>query len=495
MKKTNKTALVLLLASLILSASCGNTDSGKPSGTESNDGGTTVTEEETTEELSPNLEAVDCGGEAFRILTRTTDLYCRQTDDITAEEINGNVLNDKIYERNQKIQDKYNTVFEIISYNDVSPKVKTSVTSGDDSYDIVLDGISNTVVYSANGYLYELSTFPNLDITAPWWNKKIMSDMSIFDKYYVGINDMTIQAYYSAGIVYFNKNMAQEYDIEDPYELVRSGKWTFDKLCELCRNVSKDLDGDGQLTEKDQYGITYNNFAWQILYYGINEPFIKKDNDGELYFDSKNEKIINYLQKMFPAAQDDTVTLYSEKYSKLGGNYRIDVCTSAFNEGRAMFWLEAMYGVPQLRDMGNDFGILPTPKYDEKQESYTSFIHTLHGSSMSIPVTVPENRLDVVGRIVEDMAYESSKLVKPAFIETTIKGKYARDTESADMIDIVMNGISTDYTLLLNTYGLSIDGDMRKFMDKGSTEVTSLFAEKADKWTSILEKYCDNFRD
>ena len=73
---------------------------------------------------------------------------------------------------------------------------------------------------------------------------------------------------------------------------------------------------------------------------------------------------------------------------------------------------------------------------------------------MSIPVTVPENRLDVVGRIVEDMAYESSELVRPAFIERTIKGKYARDTESADMIDIVMNGISTDYTLLLNTYGL-----------------------------------------
>lgn len=43
MKKTNKTALVLLLASLILGVSCGNTDSGKPSGTESNDGGTTVT--------------------------------------------------------------------------------------------------------------------------------------------------------------------------------------------------------------------------------------------------------------------------------------------------------------------------------------------------------------------------------------------------------------------------------------------------------------------
>ena len=63
------------------------------------------------------------------------------------------------------------------------------------------------------------------------------------------------------------------------------------------------------------------------------------------------------------------------------------------------------------------------------------------------------------------------------------------------MIDIVMNGISTDYTLLLNTYGLSIDSDMRKLMDKGATEVASLFAEKAENWKSILEKYSDNFKD
>lgn len=139
MKKTNKTVLVLLLASLILSASCGNTDSGNPSGGETTDGettdgGTTVADDTTSAELSPNLEAVDCGGEAFRILTRTTDTYCRQIDDVTADEINGNVLNDKMYERNLKVQDKYNTVFEIISYDDVGSKVKTAVQSGDDSY-------------------------------------------------------------------------------------------------------------------------------------------------------------------------------------------------------------------------------------------------------------------------------------------------------------------------------------------------------------------------
>lgn len=459
----------------------------------SDDSATEFTTTETME-LSPNLEAVDCGGADFRILTRVTDSYLRRTDDVTAEEMVGNILNDSIFERNRTVQEKYNIEFSIISENDVTGKLRTSVYSDDDSYDIALNAICDNITLSAEGLLYELDSFPNIDISAPWWNKTIMDDMSIYEKYYVGINDMTIQAYFSAGIVYFNKNMAAEYELEDPYELVREGKWTFDKLVELCRDVSNDINGDGVLDEKDQYGITYNNFAWQILYYGIGEPFIKKDNKGSLYFDYANNKITDYLQKMLPSAQDDSVTLYSDNYSKLGGNYRVDVCTNAFNEGRSMFWLEAMYGVPSLRDMDNDFGILPTPKYDEAQDEYFSFIHTIHASSIVIPITVPTEYRDTVGRIVEDMAYISSKTVRPAFIETTIKGKYTRDDDSADMIDIVMNGIRVDYTLLLNNYGLSIDSDMRSAMDKGSTDIASLFATKKDTWTSILEKYCDNFK-
>lgn len=492
-KAMKRITLIILLAALTMSAACGS--DAVPKTSDDTSAGETRTEApDDTEPRYRIPEAVDGGGRAIRFITRTTDSQSRQSDDITADEINGNVLNDNTYTRNEKIKEKYNVTFEIESQFDVSPVVKKSVRAGDDTYDIIIDSLNNGIVYSAEGMVNRLDEFPNTDITAPWWNNRIMGEMAMYDKYYVGINDMTIQAYFSAGIIYFNKQFAEQYCDEDPYELVRGGEWTFDKLISLCRGVSNDLDGDGEMTEKDQYGITYNNFAWQILYYGINEPFIKKDNSGELYFDSGNEKIISYLQKMLPTAQDDSITLYSENYRKLGGDYRVKTCTDAFNENRVMFWADAMYGVMWLREMGGDFGILPTPKYDVTQKEYSSFIHSTHASSLTLPVTIPENQRDLVGRIVEDMAYESSVLVRPAFIETSLKGKYVRDNESAETVDIVINSITTDYTLLLNSYGLSIDSDMRKLLDKGSTDVMSLFAEKTDKWESILEKYSENFR-
>lgn len=492
MKKSQ--IMALLLAVLMTSASCGGGAVKQPDATSDDSDSTTSSPE--TEKPAPNLEAIDCGGEAFRVLTRKTDGYVRQSDDISAEEINGNTLNDNTYERNRIIEDKYNLKFEIKNdVGDIGSLIRTTVSAGDDSYDLIINGISGSISLSAEGMLLKLDDLPDVDFDMPWWNKTIMDDMSVYDKHYVGINDMSVNAYFAAGIVYFNKSLAEDYKLENPYDLVREGKWTFDKMVELCRDVSKDLDGNGVFDEKDQYGITYNNFAWQLMYYGIGEPFIKKNNDGSLFFDSSNTKIIDYLQKMLPSAQDETVTLYSENYSRLGGNYRIDVCTKAFNEGRSMFWLEAMYGVPSLRDMGNDFGILPIPKYDENQENYSAFIHTIHGSSLVVPITLPKDRMTLVGRVMEDMAYYSSELVRPAFIDTTLKGKYARDNDSADMIDIVISNIRTDYALILNSYGLSIDKDMRSALDNGSTNVASLFAEKKDSWDAILKDYCEKFKD
>lgn len=480
-----KTAAILLILSLLLTcAACQGTDTASDSEPVATDA---VTSEPVEIDYNPNLEAIDCGGDTFKIISRKPDGYVRQLDDISAEEQNGDYLNDAIYKRNSLIMDKYNLNFEIIADSgDITGKVRTAISSGDDAYDLVINGVNSNVSQSAEGLFYDLGELPNVDITKPYWSRSIMEDMSIFGKHYVGISDLTIQAYYASGIIYFNKQLAEDFGLEDPYTLVREGDWTFDKMIGLCRDVSRDLNGNQEFDEQDQYGLTFNNFAWQILFYGGGETFIRKNDDGSLYFDSANERILNFLQKLMPVSQDSEVVLYSENYSRLGGNYRIDVCQNAFNEGRSLFWLEAMYGVPTLRDMERDFGILPVPKFDAAQEEYASFIHTTHGSSVAVPVTVAD--ADRVGRVLEDLTYYSSG-VRDAFIETTLKGKYARDNESADMIDIIIDNIRTDYALLLNNAGLSIDTDMRRAMDNGSTDIGSLFASKSDAYNSALEKY------
>ena len=494
----NRTLIpVLLLTQLLITASvsaCGSSTAAE--GTVTTDP-TEQIPQQTAAETEPaysGLEAVDGGGAAFRVLTSETDGYSRLLDDISAEAMNGEILNDKIFERNRMIQEKYNVVFEIeVGSPNPTELTQKFIQAGEDAFEMVLGRTADNVSMSAKQYFYDLAVFPNIDLSASWWNRTIMDDMSIYDRYYVGINDMTVQAYYAAGAIYYNKMLASQYDIGDPYELVRSGVWTFDIMTELCRNVSMDLNGNGQYDEKDQYGITYNNFAWQLMFYGIGETFIKKGTDGTLYLDQENEKIINYLQKMLPSSQDQSVTLYSENYRHLGGNYRIDLCKDAFLENRALFWLEALYGTPALRNMETDFGLLPMPKYDAAQEQYYSFIHYNHSSSLVIPVTVPESRHDLVGRVAEDMAWLSSETVRPAFIEATLKGKYSRDNESADMIDYIINGIRMDYALLLNAAGLDLDAKMRTAMDQGSTDIASIYTRNEKKWNAILEKYCGEF--
>ena len=164
-----------------------------------------------------------------------------------------------------------------------------------------------------------------------------------------------------------------------------------------------------------------------------------------------------------------------------------------FCKDRALFRVSPLSHISQMREMESDFGIIPMPKYDVDQEHYYSFSHRTHSSSIIIPVTVPETNHDLVGRVVEDMAWLSSEMVRPAFIEATLKGKYSRDNESADMIDYIINGIRLDYAMLLFTAGFDLDSRMRTAMDMGSTNIASIFSQNSKKWNKILTKYCESF--
>ena len=60
----------------------------------------------------------------------------------------------------------------------------------------------------------------------------------------------------------FNKDMLQNYRLEDPYALVNNKKWTVDKLFSLASAVSED-NGDGKWTVDDYYGIS--GWGWVPL--------------------------------------------------------------------------------------------------------------------------------------------------------------------------------------------------------------------------------------
>ena len=104
--------------------------------------------------------------------------------------------------------------------------------------------------------------------------------MSIGGKVYYATGDMLIIDNDATFSLMFNKDMAKDHGLENFYELVNVGKWTFGKMHEQLLAVTRDLNGDTQITlENDQYGISASQISCEALFYAAGLIQVKKDLD------------------------------------------------------------------------------------------------------------------------------------------------------------------------------------------------------------------------
>ena len=173
----------------------------------------------------------------------------------------------------------------------------------------------------------------------------------------------------------------------------------------------------------------------------------------------------------------------AELQSKYGGIGEASI--AMFREDRALFWIEMIYASAQQRDMDSDFGFLPMPKYDDRQESYMSYMHMGWSTTSAVPVTNDDH--DLTGRLLEDMAWKSSETVRPAYYDRTLQGKISRDDDSGEMLDIIYSGLNIDPSIIMAA-SLPIDAKMRGFLIDGKDSFISEIAANKEKCVGLIEK-------
>ena len=106
----------------------------------------------------------------------------------------------------------------------------------------------------------------------------------------------------------------------------------------------------------------------------------------------------------------------------------------------------------ELRGM-EEYGILPLPKYDEKQERYITPVDAT-ASMFAIPVNT---RIDVktasperTGAILEYMASQSEKTVLPTYLESVVQSRCSNETDMLNMIEIIKDSVTYDIGYMLN---------------------------------------------
>lgn len=402
---------------------------------------------------SPNLEPKDMGGRTFNIMTVGWFGHAPlDITDITTEELTGESLNDAVYNRILYLEDKYNIIINEINHPDhnaAAERIGRFVMADDPAYDLCFIRSTNFINLVTNRFILDLAEIPIIDISKPWWDSNSYDALSLFGRHYAICSDMTMNDYLAIWAIYFNKDMIQNYGLDDPYALVESGQWTYDRLFDMGRQVTRDLNGDGIMNRHDLFGIHHSNdtVTGMLNCIGINFGGIDSNGYPEFTLDRPENitRMLSLLERLFD--QEQVYNFHSR------GEGQGEVCM--FSRGQVLFNFSAIHMAPMLRMMEQDFGILPYPKYDENQPNYISSASPLFLTLAVVPIT---NRdLESTGMIMEDMAYQGYRTIRPAFYDLLLQGRIARDEESLVMLDYLFDNVQYDVGGLLNIGNFSWD--------------------------------------
>ena len=479
MKIAGKIALLfmILFAVILFSASCsGEPDAdtgGAPAGNNAADtpgGETPDGEKPTVEEIKDSLpDGIDYGGYEFTVYLRNREDYF---SDFYIEGEIGEVLNDAVYQRNKKTEERFNVnfKFELYPFDDWSNTSLTRlIQAGDDAFDIA--AVHGTSIFGLgyNDFLFDWrENMPYVELDAVWWPDDINKNISAFGKLYGATGDITYTYLDFAGCLFFNKELFMNLGMDYPYESVLDGTWTLDKFISIVKAGMDDLNGDGAITpDADRFGMDIRNF-WHFpneIFYSAGDRSVSLTSDGVPELAMYSPRTVDIYDKFFD--------MMSSKAAYIND---LNDPENAFADGRALFYNAGLWNIVEYRALDFDIGIIPLPKYDANTPKYYTPVNQ-NTSMIIVPVTAPDTERTSV--IVEALAAEGYRSLIPAFYEISLKTKHARDDESAAMLDIIRDGAICDYGM----FDVTIMGDLLNFgaaMAQNNTSFTTIYERNRD---------------
>ena len=99
--------------------------------------------------------------------------------------------------------------------------------------------------------------------------------------------------------------------------------------------------------------------------------------------------------------------------------------------------------------MSDEFGVLPLPKYDEKQKEYYTVVD---GGASVMVVPANHDNTGMVGAVVEAMSAMSYTDVIPKYIGMAVEQKGTRDEESIKIMREILDSRVIDFAYLYDGF-------------------------------------------
>ncbi len=495
-----KRILCALLSGLMLIplASCSNSDVNSdnkttPVSTDAPNADATVDAEETKKYLDDMPEKLDFGGIEMRFTIEEGSNGNLTEKSVYVEEDTGDIIDSAVYQRNGIIQDRLNiniVLQNVYTMNNITPLLRTSVTAGTPDYDIVGVYQYYGIGAATEGLVYNLNNLKYNDFSREYWGTDYITAMSYGDASFWATGPISLR--YTGGmyVTFVNDRLWNDYyPTLNVYDLVDEGTWTLDKMYELSSNVYVDENGNDTVDALDTVGLAliHTNDIMDGMAAGAMVEFGNYDTNGEPIVTLNNERTYTFYDKIYrlvfnnpgyiTPSEDDSVTTMTR-----------------YSEGRYMLTCNKLYQSEiYLRDMEDDFKIIPLPKLDETQEHYNTRAHdsvTLFGT----PITAYD-KFDAISATLEAMASESYRLVSPAYYEVALKTKFTRDSDSGRMIELIAQNVSCDFVTLYSEKLNNINHFFRTQLSGQVQNIASKFKGSEKAWNKTVQIICQQLAD
>ncbi len=480
-------SLLLLLSLSLSAAACSQVPDDTPDDTSAPAAETTQTPETEPSIVYP-VDACDYEGAVFNVLAPKWGMYEKY---FFADTQNGETVNDAIYDREQFVEKHLG-----ISYTykldgaiaDIRPALQTSAMAGDHPYQLVLTHCMKDIgTMVTENLLFNWKKLPAIHLDAEYWNQSSNENHTVAGKQFYAISDYMIT---DPCAILFNKDLIKNFNLDNPYDLVRSGKWTLDTMINMGQKVTSDVDGSGAMDLNDRYGISSgDNWTWSSFFYSSEISMVEIADDSSMKLTLNNDRTIRLIEKLHTLINgSDDIYIYSYK-AAADKQLRID-------SGRVLFHIEALNAMDLYRETEVEYGILPLPKFDENQKEY----HSLDWSGlMCIPFTVKDP--EMVGKTCEMLAYISGETTIPAYYDKLLGNKLARDKDSQEMLNVIFDNIV--YDAGMNYFGLNWNSGFQSLfytlsnlvVGKKSADFASFYASNATKAQAAIDDFYKTVSD
>lgn len=439
MKKIISLFMALLLLLAVLTA-CSK-DKGENMGTTETPKVSTTEPIDTEKAVTLNLpEGLDYNCRDINILVRTSSLEYHDYN----EESSGTIVGQSVFERNAEVKELLNVNlvhFHMDGYASgqqaFATAIRTSISMGDDSsYNLVSPAwyFGNALIIE--GCYRDLTTLDYIELDQSYWWDGYTDQVAINGKVYTATGDYSVDALQCMEAVFFNTTMATSYKLDNPYDLVKNGEWTIDRMLQMASLVKDDLNNDNMYDTNDQMGLLLGVQAATVLPNTSGSFYITKTGANSYEVTIATEKNGSIIEKFVEAINNSSVYYWPTT----GG---LEEMKEMFANGKGLFMMNSFEGISKIRASSVKYGILPFPKYDTNQQEYIT--GTIGATVFAIPVGMNDENTEMCAAVLQAMGYYSYQYVTPAYFETTLQGQVARDSDSYANLELLRRTVVFDF--------------------------------------------------